>query len=396
MPVFRTLLVLLTCASLAWAEHEVRTLSGKTLKGNVVGITATEVIQQGESGPVKTPLAQVLAIDLRPLAKAAPDTPHTLLRLLDDSVLRCSKVAFKGKDVELTLLSGQAAKVPLNTVVWLLKEAQDSKVREQWDKLVASKVKRDRIVVLKAGELNALDGTLGDVDAQGKTAQFRGESGDTVPVALDRLHGMIFYRTEAPAESPVCLVYDTEGDTLAASKVAVEGGTFRVITPAGVKVDLEEKVLARLDYNRGKLSYLSDMDPANVVERSGAGLVIPHHKDTNLDGQEIILANGGTGAAFAKGLSMHAHTELEYDLGGKYKTFKAVLGVDPRTGADSQAVVTVECDGEKKFVGTVSTTATRPIAVNVRDVRRLKIVVSSQNLLDLHDHATLAEARVSQ
>jgi hypothetical protein len=396
MPVFRTLLVLLTCTSLAWADHELRTLGGKTVKGNVVAITPTEVIQQGESGQVKTPLAQVLAIDLRPAGGPPAGAAYTLVRLLDDSLVRCGQVAFKGNQVELTLLSGQSAKVPLASVSWVLKEGQDQKVRAKWDQLVREKVKRDRIVVLKAGELNPLEGTLGDVDAEGKTIAFRPEGGDNKSIVLDRLHGLIFYRTEAPAEAPACLVYDTDGDALTTAKVTVQGGRFEVTTPAGLKLGFEEKVLARLDYNRGKLTYLSDLEPAKVVERSGAGLLTRYHKDKNLDEQSILLANGGTTVPFDKGLSMHAYTALEYDLDGKYKDFKAVLGVDPRTGADSQALVTIECDGEKRFSKTVNPGATMPVSVNVRDVRRLKIIVSSQNFLDLHDHATLAEARVSQ
>jgi hypothetical protein len=397
MPVFRTLLALLACASFVLADHEVRTLSGKTIKGKVVGITASEVVQQGEAGPVKTPLAQVLAIDLRPAGKGAAETAHTLVRLVDDSSLLCRQVQIKGNEVELTLLSGQAAKLPLSAVAWLLKEAQDGKVRAKWDQIVSANVKRDRIVVLREGELAVLEGTLGDADAQGKTIQFRPESGEPIQAHLDRLHGLIFYRTELPSESAVCRVYDTEGDVLAASKVSVAGDAFQLTTPAGLKLDLQEKVLARLDYNRGKLTYLSDLEPVKVVERSRAGLLVRYQRDKNLDGQQpIVLVNQGKAAEFNKGLSLHAYTELEYDLGGKYKDFKAVLGVDARTGSDSHAIVTIECDGEKKFSATVSADVTVPIALNVRDVRRLRIIVSSQNFLDLHDHATLAEARVSQ
>jgi hypothetical protein len=393
MSFVRTLVALLACAALARADHEVRTLAGKTVKGPVVGLSATEVTQRAESGTVKTPLAQVLAIDLRPGPKAPPEVSHTLVHLIDDSNLRCKEVTFKGNTAEVKLLSGQSAKVPLASVGWILKEAQDRQVKARWDQLLSAKVKLDRVVVLIKGELNPLEGTLGDVDPQGKTIQFRRESGEIVGLPLERLHGLIFYRTEAPATAAVCTVTDTEGDSLAAAKVAVEGGTFTVTTAAGVQVGLEEKVLARLDYNMGKLTYLSDMEPAKVVQRSGAGLVIRYRTDGNLEGEPILLA----GVQHAKGLSLHAHTELEYELGGKYKDFKALLGVDPHASPESRAQVTIECDGERKFSKTVpANAAPEPLSLSVRDVRRLRIIVSSDNFLDLHDQATLAEARVSQ
>jgi hypothetical protein len=393
MPVFRTLLALLLCASLAWADAELRTLDGKSIKGTLVRIDDTEIIMQGEGGQVKTPLAQVLAIDLRPLVRTPPEWPHTLVKLVDDSQLRCRQVTFKGNQAEMTLQSGQTARVPLAAVSWMLKGAEDQPIRAKWDSLLTEKVKRDQIVILKAGELNPLPGTFGDVDKEGKTIQFRRETGEVVSISLDKLHGMIFYRTEAPAQPPVCMVLDTQGNTLAAAKIAVAGGTYSVTTPAGAQLSLAENVLARLDYNRGKLTFLSDLEPAKVVERSGAGLIVRYRKDANLDGEPISLPNS---LQPAKGLSMHAYTELEYDLDGKYKDFKAVLGVDTRTGAESQAVVTIECDGTKKFSETVSAKENKQLSINVRDVRRLRIIVSSQNFLDLHDHATLAEARVSQ
>ncbi len=70
--------------------------------------------------------------------------------------------------------------------------------------------------------------------------------------------------------------------------------------------------------------------------------------------------------------------------------------MDARTGGDSHALVTIYCDGEKRFAETVTVKTNQDIALNVKDVNTLRIVVSSRNFLDLHDHATLADARVSQ
>src|SRR5262249_12529341 len=149
--------------------------------------------------------------------------------------------------------------------------------------------------------------------------------------------------------------------------------------------------VAKLDYNLGKLTFLSDMEPTKIVEKSGIGLVSRYRKDANLDGEPILLER-----QYTKGLSLHSYTELEYNLAGKYKEFKALLGVDTRTGTASKALVTIYCDGEKRFSETVAAKAPQPISLNVNGVQELRIVVSSQNFLDLYDHATLADARVSQ
>jgi hypothetical protein len=149
--------------------------------------------------------------------------------------------------------------------------------------------------------------------------------------------------------------------------------------------------IARFDYNMGKLAFLSDMPPAKVVEKSGIGLVVAHRKDVNLDGEPIVLDR-----PYAKGLSLHAHTELEYDLKGKYKKFTAVLGIDTRLGSDSQPKVTIEVDGRSAFSEIVRAKDVTPVSIDVTKASTLRIIVSSRNFLDLHDHVTIANPKVSQ
>jgi hypothetical protein len=383
--------VLLVFAA-AGLGHELRLLGGKSIKGTVTAITEKDITIQTEAGAVVTPMSQVLALDLQAV-KGMPAEKYTDVRLLDDTVLHCSGVSFKGKDIELALPSGTKLKLPLSYVISVVKDAQDKELQKKWSSLASAKVKHDRIVFLKNGELNDLEGTLGDVDADGKTIQFKLlETGDVRSISLDRPHGLIFYRLEGPAGTPLCRVLDSQGNSLTALKVAFDGKNFILDTTFGAKLTLDKESLARFDFNMGKLTFLSDLEPTKVVERSGAGLVTPYRRDANLAGEAIVLG----GATHAKGLSLHAHTELEYNLAGKYKDFKAILGVDPRVGSDSQALVTIICDGDKRFSEVVTLKALRPISLSVKDVATLKIVVSSRNFLDLHDHVTLAEARVSQ
>ena len=58
--------------------------------------------------------------------------------------------------------------------------------------------------------------------------------------------------------------------------------------------------------------------------------------------------------------------------------------------------MTIWCDGDKRFSEVITPKAMRPVAVNIKDVQTLKIVVAARNFLDLHDHVTFADARVSQ
>ena len=167
-------------------------------------------------------------------------------------------------------------------------------------------------------------------------------------------------------------MFDTDGDALTALKLAHDGTTATVTTMLGSKVALPADSIARVDFNMGKLTFLSDLTPAKVVEKSGIGAVNPYRKDKNLDNQSIVL----DGKDYARGLSLHSYTELEYTLGGKYKTFRATLGIDVRTGADSEPRLAIYCDGVEQFNQVVTIKSVVPIALNVKDVSTLRIVVS--------------------
>ncbi len=385
-------LALLLVLGSTLAADELGTLGGKNVSGTVIGLSDTEITLRSDAGQtVATPLSQVLALDLRPVKGVGPGK-YSDVRLLDDTVLHCGKVVFKGHQVELTLLSELVITLPLHHLLSMVHEAQNETLLKKWTEVAAQKVRRDRIVILREGELNALEGTLGDIDADGQTIQFKREGAPAIPVRFERLHGLVFFRLEAPPDNPLCRIYDVGGNTLTAVKLGFDGKNYLATTSFGAKIPMPAESLARLDFNLGKLTFLSDLEPAKVVERPGLGLSTPFRRDANLNGEPIVLDKN-----YAKGLSLHAHTELEYHLGGKYQEFKAVLGVDGRTSeTESKAVVAIYCDGEKRFAEVVSAKGIRPIAISVKDVQVLKIVVGARDFTNLHDHATLAEARVSK
>ncbi len=390
-------------AVLASAD-ELRTLGGKQISGTLTSITDTEVILKTADGEVKTPLSQILALDVRKAKDIAPDAKVSAVRLLDDTVLQCQSVKFLGNDVALSLYSGVTLKLPLQNVVWILHDAQDAAIKKRFDEMLAEKVRRDRIVILREGVLNSLDGTLGEVDAKGTTIQFKRDGTEAIGVLFERLHGLIFFRNESVAEQPICRVYDEFGNMLIATKLGFASGNLTVSTSFGAKVTLGYASLAKLDFNLGRLTFLSDLEPAKLtytVKGYRPGYIPLLAKNTNIDGEPIVIQD----KKYDKGVSLPSNSDVQFNLGGKYKEFKAILGVSAisqldATKVQSNAVVTVYCDGEKVFSHQVSAKEPKAISLSVKDAKTLRITVTSRNLLGamlgLHDHATLAEARVSQ
>jgi hypothetical protein len=393
MPFVRAALAVLVLAPFAAADT-LKTLDNNSITGTIVSVSDKEVaIKKADGIVVSTPLENVIALELRSVTGLPVSTAYCDIRLVDDTVLLCESYQIKGKTVEAKLLGGQLVRIPLGSVLSILRDAHDATLKKQWDALAAQNVKRDRVVIYKDGEVNSIEGTIAEADADGAKILFRPVGSEQLNVAMGKIHGMLFYR-EAPANAPaaVCLVYDVAGNVLAAVKVEAEGSKIVVHTTIPqVTIECDAAKIARFDYNMGKLVFLSDMAPARVVEKSAAGLVVTHRRDANLDGDAIVL-----GRPYAKGLSLHAYTELEFDLKGRFKRFSADLGVDPRVGAESQAKVVIEIDGKVLYSGIATVREVVPVHLDVTKGMTLRIVVSSQNLLDLHDHVTLANAKVTK
>jgi hypothetical protein len=393
-----TLFILFVAVAPLRADDEVRTLDNKTITGKIVSVTEKEVTTATDKGEVVTPIQQVIAIELnagKARTGVPPGTKYSEVRLIDDTTLLCSKVDLAKDSLQLTLLSGQQAKVRLNDLVSVLHGAQNQNIRKEWDSILAEKnVKRDRVVFLRDEELQAPEGTFGDVNVKAKTIQFRLEGGITRDVSLGDIQGMIFYRPEESTKSPVCQVYDVQGSSLAARKVNLKGNDLLVTTVGGIEITCARELVARFDYNLGKLTFLSDVEPVKVEDARSKvlGRFPAYRVNLNLSDTQIQL----DGKPFPKGLSMWAPLELEYNLGGKFKEFKALVGVDPQVGGGSKVRLTIERDGEAVFNKEIVPGAPIPVEFPVTRAKRLRFIVTAEDSLGFSAHVEIAEPRVSQ
>jgi hypothetical protein len=397
MPIFRSLLFLLVSSSLAGAADtaKLRTLAGQTREGELISVSEKEIVLRTGGNAVPTPIVEVLDLDLRSVSGSTLDGKHTDFELTDGSTLHASEFTLKGKEFTLKLLGGQDLNVPLAAVAWVLSDAQDAKIREEWQNQLKKKGNADLVGLQGAeGKINYIKGTFGAGADDGKSIDFESISGAKRPLALARIQAMSFVRAlDADLPAAVCKVYDTSRNVLLAANVVLTEPGFTVTTPAGVKLTLGRTMVARLDYSQGKLTYLSDLEPVKVVETSNVDRVDRYRRDKNLDGGPLRIGK----EVFAKGLALHARAELVYDLGGQYKEFKSVLGIDPQVGGDGKVRVAIEGDGRELFAGEVQRKdERRPLDLPVKNVKQLRILVSSADLLDLGSHVNLADAKVTK
>jgi hypothetical protein len=394
MPV-RAALLALFLSSLASGAAELQTLKGDKVSGDVVRITDKEVVLAVGGKEVATPLAQVLRLDFPANSPAKLDEKYTDVELTDGTLLHCKEFALKGKQAELRTLGGQEIKVAMSAIANVLVPAQDEKYRQDWTARIAKKRRRDVIAVLNDGVVNPVECTLGEANEAGTHLEFTlRDTKRQFPLA--NLHGLIFLRELDPTAPPViCKLTDTHHNLVTVSRAASTPAGLTVTTPSGARIEYPGNLLVRLDYSTDKVAYLSQLNPVKVDQPDNP--FDQYRRDRNLDNQPLRLG----GETFALGLALHAHTELEYDLKGDYREFRTVAGIDSTVGGiDGPVVLKIEGDGKELYtkIFTRKTDLARPtpIALNIKDVSRLRIVVTSGDGFDLGRHLDLANAKVSK
>jgi hypothetical protein len=402
MALIRALPVLLVSAALGLAADvaTIKPLAGDEVKGELVRITDKEIVlratKDGKPVEVVTALDKVLQVDFQPAALPA-GTKYIDVELVDGTLLHCGQFTLKKREVELKLISGQEVKLPLSQINYVLNEAQDKNVRDQWKGFLTKQGNHDLVAVKqKGGTVGTLEGTLGEGDDKGENISFQ-YNDRTLPVKLERVHGMSFFRKTDPSRpEPICKLIDTSNNVLVVLKMVQTPTGYTMTTVCGAKVEFPAQLLSKLDFSKGRLEYLSDMTPAKKVETSSLDGTDHVKLDKNLDGGQLRIA----GKLYLRGLAIPATTELVYDIGGDYKEFKAILGFDDQVTGDSHVKLLIEGDNKKLYEAEIRRGDKDkngiPLTVDVKNVKMLRIVVSSADLFDLGYHINLADARVSK
>jgi hypothetical protein len=395
------------CVTVFGHAGELTTLDGKKLTGDILAINGEELTFKTPTGQEKFLVTTVNNVTVGPAPKSpAPGLKFATVELTDGSVLRCETFTVDGKDVELKLLAGRTLRVPLTTLFTALKDAGNAKIEQDFRTIVKGRGKFDLFVFRRKDDtgkdfLDAFSGTFGDGDKANESIKFTQEGkADPTDVKMTRIEGMVFNQIIAVKVAPtLCRVIDTDGNTYAAQAVTRTTKGYTVKTVTGVAVDLEENVVSKFDFAAGSVKYLSDLEPASVLEEGSDPH--PYQKDRNLDRQPIeLVLDPATGKRekYAKGLTIHAKTTLTYNVAGQYKTFAAIAGVDAdkENVADSKVKLTID-DGTKVLWTGVIKKGDKPVELNlsIQNVDQIRIIVESDGPgLDLGNHVSLANVRV--
>ena len=160
--------------------------------------------------------------------------------------------------------------------------------------------------------------------------------------------------------------------------------------------------LDRLDFSSANTQFLSDLEPESFAyvpyfggKDQPASLVdfYKPRRDVAFDLAPLRLE----GKTFAKGLSMHARTNVAYRLPGKFQRLTAVVGIDDSVRDAGDARLEIRGDGKMLWEAAVrGTDRALSVDVSVAGVRRLEILADFAGDFDAGDVIDLCDVKVTR
>jgi hypothetical protein len=280
-----------------------------------------------------------------------------------------------------------------------------------WRELGRKELEGDVLLVVKReGEsVDYLSGVVGDVSPD--QAEFEWD-GERLEVKRARIAGIAYYHPkERELPDAICELTTADGSLIPVRKVSFSEQTATVTTPAGVELRVAVGDLRRADFSRGKLAYLSDLQPAEakwearIAPPPGAQLIGAQgqpRSNVSFTGSPISLlwkddpiASRRDIRTYNKGLAVRSRSELTYRLPAGMRRFTATAGIDPQSASQGHVELEIRADDRVVWEGEID--GKRPpveIHVELGTARRLHLMVDYGKNLDYGDRLHLAEARV--
>jgi len=217
---------------------------------------------------------------------------------------------------------------------------------------------------------------------------------------LDELAAVVFAELKpfVPPKTTYYLAELAGGGKVSGRPVGLSGGSLRWETLGGMKLTLKVAALSAVRVVNGKVTYLSDLKPDKVDQKpfiQGLPFIWVWRPDSDVFRRPLKLG----GKPYRRGLGVAAYTKLSYELGGKYKRFKAEAGVCDSVAGGGKTAFKVCVDGKERFNNHKNplTRSAKPRAVDVdlSGAKRLELIVDfGPDGSDLGDIGGWGEARL--
>jgi hypothetical protein len=375
-----SLLGLLLATSLL--ADELETIDGAKVTGKLTGISATGDVT-GEGIPPDTKFDSLRSI-VRDV-KAVQARPKYILETHGDGRLLIDSIALANDRFTVALSGGKEMVLPLDAVRCVRLEP-DLAMASFKEALAHPVADRDRIFIKVEKQIDVVKGLILSLDDAELTVQFDKE---TRKIPRERLHGIVLAQAGDPKSQPAT-VQLANGSRVAGKVASLADGELQLELQGGAKALLSLESVERIDLRSTRVAYLSDLEPESVKEETIFTLARPWQRDRSVTGKTLTL---GT-RTFARGIGVHAKSELTFDVPEGFDLFVATVGID--AGAMGKGDCDFELlDGNRSLwqQRIKGSEAPQAVRVELKGVKRLTLLVNPGADFDLGDHADWCDAR---
>ncbi|RKY27011.1 MAG: hypothetical protein DRP79_03950 [Planctomycetota bacterium] len=224
---------------------------------------------------------------------------------------------------------------------------------------------------------------------------------------LKDIVGLGFKADEKPSgfgAEPYVKILGVRGEVVTGQITSEKDGVIEVKTDiAGITLKLSMDDIAEIIFFNGSFVFLSDLaeDGAKVKAVEYGDICMPgtttsesfpwQRDRSTMEKRPPLKLNG---KIYRKGIGVHSHSELTFQIGGAYKRFKALAGIHDDVPKPGNVTIEIYGDGKEMLKKTTVKSGDKPLAidVDVTGVKELKIVVDFGEGGYHNDHCDLANA----
>jgi hypothetical protein len=391
-------LLFIALVGIAPVNVDVQTLSGETTTGSILALTNDQVTIERDGKPVSMPTGTITGLAPTGEKPSRAWEPGVWVELTDGTSLVGLDYQAQDGRARIRLSNEKTMEIPTRNVNTVrLRQASESLLAD-WARIREMDTTGDLLVVRKDTTLDYHRGVIRDVT--GSVVQFELD-GDVLPVKRAKVLSLVYFQSAGQTlPDAICHVTDVDGSAWAVQTIRLVNNQLEWTTPLGLTMARAWSEIVRVDFSRGKIVYLSDLEPETrewtpyfKASKDIAALsqFFAPKTDRGMHAGPILLDR----KTYTKGLTLHSRTRLAYRLPDKFRRFKATVGIDDRARPQGNARLVIQGDDRVLLETTVTGhEPAKPVDLDLTGIRRLSILADYGDDLDIGDHVDLGEARV--
>jgi hypothetical protein len=389
MRIIQLITLALLPLSLAWAE-ELETVTGEKFTTSLQSISSAGEVN-GEGLPRKLNLAELRSYVRQPL-KEMP-TGKVVIDGHAGSKLHLKTLSFTGDEFVCLSEAGLAFKLPFDGLRGV--RFEPATVHAAFEESLAKPSKESDLIFVKVDQqIELVSGLLAGLSETEITIDV---SNEKRKVPREKVFGIVLAQSNAAAAVSAIITME-DGSRLAAQRVELKDQTWKAHLVGGAACEISTKQIWRVDFRPPGLIFISELEPLTVKEEPIFTAPLAWKRDRSVGGNVLTLG----GQKFEKGLGVHARSEITFAVPADCNAFFATIGIDDETRRESSSrqpagdceFIVLGDDRELFTARMKSADAPKPIRVDLRNVKKLTLLVEPGEDFDFADHANWCDARL--